>query len=114
MRIKPINKFIKFVFGNILGDFVGITLCPFGIYLDKGQDEYVLNHEKIHWKQQLEMLIIPFYIWYIIELLIRRIKKSHYESYISLFFEREAFDNQNNLDYLKIRKPYAWVKLIFV
>lgn len=110
MRIRPINKFIRLTFGKIFGDFEGITLCPFGIYMDKF-DMVILNHEKIHWKQQLEMLIIPFYIWYIVELLIRKINKSHYESYMSLLFEREAYEHQNDFNYLTKRKAYAWLKL---
>lgn len=32
---------------------------------------YDLNHEQIHTKQIIEMLYIFFYIWYIIEFLIR-------------------------------------------
>jgi hypothetical protein len=71
-----------------------------------------LNHEKIHWKQQLEMLVIPFYLWYIIELLLRRINKSHYESYMSLAFEREAYNHQHDLSYLSKRKPYSWFKYL--
>lgn len=109
MRIKPINKFVKIVFGTILGDFNGISLYPFGIYVDN-KDVYMINHEKIHWQQQKEMLVIPFYIFYIIELLIRKIKKRHFEAYLSLSFEREAYDNQYNLNYLKERKMYSWVK----
>lgn len=48
-----------------------ITIAPFGIYVRDLNNAKVINHEKIHWKQQMEMLIIPFYIWYIIEWLIR-------------------------------------------
>ena len=46
MRIKPINKFVK-VIGGIMGEFDGISLCPFGIYTND-KSKYVLNHEKIH------------------------------------------------------------------
>ena len=32
---------------------------------------YTLNHEKIHSAQMREMLYIPFYIWYLLEWLLR-------------------------------------------
>ena len=44
----------------------GLTIFPF-IFLKVNdfKDDYVLiNHEKIHLKQQLEILIIPFYLVY--------------------------------------------------
>jgi len=111
MRIKPINKFVRVVIGGIMGDFDGISLCPFGIYTND-KSEYTLNHEKIHWKQQIEMGILPFYIWYLTELFMRRIKHKKYEAYVSLGFEKEAFQNQYDLNYLKKRKPYSWLKYL--
>jgi hypothetical protein len=30
-------------------------------------DKVFVNHEKIHLRQQLELLVLPFYVWYIIE-----------------------------------------------
>jgi hypothetical protein len=35
MRIKSINHFIRKTFGVFFGDFEGLTLCPFGIYIEK-------------------------------------------------------------------------------
>lgn len=111
MRIKPINKFVRVVIGGIMGDFDGISLYPFGIYTND-KNVYLLNHEKIHWKQQIEMGILPFYIWYLTELFIRRIKNKRFQAYMSLGFEKEAYKNQYNLDYLEKRKPYSWVKYL--
>lgn len=75
----------------------GLTLFPF-IFIRKNRknDKVLLNHEKIHIRQQLELLIIPFYIWYILEWMIK--------GYWNISFEREAYDNEKNLDYLKQRK----------
>ena len=58
------------------------------------------------------MLVLPFYIWYIIELLLRRITKSKHEAYVSLAFEKEAYQNQYDLNYLKRRKPFSWFKYL--
>ena len=63
-----------------------------------------LNHEKIHWRQQIELLVIPFYIIYLIEWI--------FKGYKNISFEKEAYSNEDNLDYLKERKCFAqWRKL---
>lgn len=112
MKIKPINNFLRQTLEPLFGPFMGVSLCPFGIYVDTWSDKYVINHEKIHWQQQLEMLIIPFYIWYLVELTIRRISIGKYNAYTSLSFEREAYQNQYDMGYLKRRKPYSWIKYL--
>ena len=110
MKIKEINWFVKLLtFGNVKG----ITLAPFGIYIQKDylNWEWVINHENIHWKQQIEMLIIPFYLWYFIEWFIKLFIYGK-RAYRNISFEREAYDNQFNPDYLKIRKQYSWIQQI--
>ena len=57
-----------------------------------------LNHERIHLRQQLELLIIPFYIIYLIEWI--------FKGYKNVSFEKEAYSNEGNLDYLKTRKLF--------
>ena len=113
MRIRPINKLVKYTFGILFGSIVGISLCPFAIYLEPDimNDKCVINHEKIHWRQQLEMLILPFYIWYVIELLIKKLIDRD-TAYTCMSFEREAYKHQYELNYLKKRKPYSWVKYL--
>lgn len=107
MKIKPINKFIRFFLNK---NVIGITLCPFGIYIDSN-DKYTINHEKIHWKQQVEMLVLPFYIWYGLEYIIKFFMYGK-DAYRNLSFEREAYANENNLNYLENRKSYAWIKYL--
>jgi hypothetical protein len=86
---------------------LAITLCPFGIYLRDVEcgDKYTILHESIHWKQQTEMLIIFFYLWYLIEWTVKGFK------YYNISFEREAFRNDTWL-YLSSRKHFAWFKYI--
>lgn len=81
----------------------------FGILFVRGNAEIndvVLNHERIHTAQMKEMLYIPFYVWYVIEWLIRLLidRKTAYRS---ISFEKEAYQNQHNLSYLKERKIYS-------
>ena len=111
-KIKKKSWFVKLFTCNSI---IGITLAPFGIYLrddiyDK-QSPQTINHEKIHWYQQLEMLIIFFYIWYLTEWIIRLFINTK-EAYHSISFEREAYANDKNEDYLKTRKPFSWLKYI--
>lgn len=101
------TKFLKSVLGK---NIIGITLCPFGIYVDDNNIR-TINHEKIHWQQQLELIVLPFYILYGLEYLIKLIIYGK-DAYRNLSFEREAYANDKNLDYLKTRKHYAWIKYI--
>ena len=108
-KIKKITPFLKFfLFSNI----VGICLAPFGIYLHEKHinNKRTINHEKIHWKQQMEMLIVFFYLWYFIEWLIKLIYNRN--AYYSISFEREAYENDGNSEYLINRKNYNWIKYL--
>ena len=128
------NKFIPF--GNY------ILMNVFGIILFSKLDNIPpvdLNHEKIHSRQILECAIIAslilliliaifniscwwfiaslssFYIWYGLEYLIIRIfsnKDSQSDRYHEVSLEEEAHNNDTNLNYLKNRKPFSWMKYI--
>ena len=80
--------------------FKAITLWPF-IFCRSEMTEVDLNHENIHGRQQLELLLIGFYLIYLVEWI--------FKGYRRISFEVEAYDNENNLDYLKTRKKYAWL-----
>ena len=87
-----------------------ITLAPFGIYIKKEwfNDLIIRNKENIHWEQQTEMLILPFYLWYFIEWIIR-IPINGRSAYRKIWFEQETAKNGYNLNYLEIRKHFAWL-----
>jgi len=75
------------------------------------QDKVLINHEKIHLRQQWEMLVLPFFFWYITKYLINRIKgMDDRTAYRNISFEKEAKKNEQNLQYLKQRKYWAWLK----
>lgn len=95
--------------------YLGITLFPFVFLksIDLMQNKALINHEKIHLKQQLELLILPFYIVYSIEFLIRYINyKDWRKAYRNISFEREAFCNEHDMDYLKSRRFWQFLKYI--
>ena len=70
----------------------------------------VINHESIHTEQLIECLFIFFYFIYVINYIINLIKYKDFKlAYRNLLFEIEAYNNQNNLEYLNNRKHYAWL-----
>ncbi|WP_298478197.1 hypothetical protein [uncultured Maribacter sp.] len=97
-------------------NYVGLSLWPFIILKDNTlkEDIVLINHEKIHLKQQQELLILPFYIWYITEWLLRSLfYLDSYKAYQNISFEREAYYNENNLDYLNQRKFFSFIKYLW-
>ena len=93
----------------------GLTLFPFIFIGDKVDvlDKVLLNHEKIHIRQQLEMLVLPFYIWYFLEFIYRWIKFNDWnKAYRNISFEREAYNNEKNFDYLKTRSYWIFWKYV--
>jgi len=94
-------------------DLAGITLWPL-IIIRPGAKETTINHESIHIKQQGELLVLPFYVLYLLEYIIRSIAYLNIDkAYENISFEREAYSNQDNPDYLISRKRYSWVKYLF-
>ncbi len=105
MIVKKMNWFVKII---TFGWATAITIAPFGIYVKDLTNQKTINHEKIHWKQQMEMLIIPFYVWYLIEWIIRLFINGR-KAYLKLLFEQEAYENDDNMDYLTTRKHFKWL-----
>ena len=99
----------------------GIALFPVIILRERYQQKRYLakakktiNHETIHFQQALELLVIPFYIIYVLEYIVKAIRYLDIQkAYYNISFEREAYANESNLKYLTDRKRYNWIKLIF-
>ena len=95
--------------------FRGLTFFPFVFMADKEDklNEIFINHEKIHLRQQLELLIVPFFIWYLMEFFVRWFQfKDKYVAYKNISFEREAYENEKDLDYIKLRS--FWKFLLYL
>ena len=86
-----------------------ITIGPF-VFSRGEMSDITKNHETIHWQQYIECgivgFIILYYLFYAINLLRYRDGQMAYHM---IPFEKEAYDNDNNLDYLDSRKRFAWV-----
>ena len=93
----------------------GFTFFPF-IFLASShlkKDAVFINHEKIHLRQQAEMLLIIFILWYYTEFLVRLIQNGNwYKAYLNISFEREAYACENDLNYLKTRRFWAFLKYL--
>lgn len=95
--------------------FRGLTFFPFVIVKNKDDalDTVFVNHEKIHLRQQIELLILPFYVWYLVEYLFRLVQfKDRKNAYYNISFEREAYANEKDLNYLKQRSFWKFLKYI--
>jgi hypothetical protein len=119
------------------GDYEAINL--FGVLFVRGDaeiDDVNMNHEDIHsaqieesmiasfclsapllfmglWWVTLLATLLGFYLFYAIEWLVKLIEyRSKHEAYRNLSFEREAYENENNEDYLIYRKTFDWFKYL--
>jgi len=93
----------------------GITLVFFILVSTKEQknDPVLINHEKIHLRQQWEMLILPFFFIYFGEYFFWRIRgEKHWDAYRKISFEKEAKNNEKNFNYLSERKLWGWIKYL--
>jgi hypothetical protein len=104
------NWFVRLI---TFGWPVAITIMPFGIYVkpDYLDDQQTIHHEMIHARQQIEMFILPFYVWYLVEWLIRLVI-NYKMAYMSVSFEREAYRNDDVINYLSNRKWFAWLSYL--
>lgn len=114
-KFKKFNWFVKLITFNWP---LAITLAPFGIYVNQKYSTVedlsyrTRNHESIHWQQQLELLIIFFYILYLLEWIVKFFIHGR-KAYKNLAAEREAYTFDDDMFYLDDRKRYKWLKYIF-
>jgi hypothetical protein len=90
-----------------------MALFPF-ILIKRRQDffnDQLVRHEQIHIRQQLELLILPFYLLYLIHYLVNFcIYFNHDKAYRNIVFEKEAYQNDQNVMYLSNRRAWSFLK----
>ena len=100
---------MKIVINNII-PFKGYKCINlFGILFARHElNEVDINHEKIHTAQMKELLFIFFYLWYGFEWIVKLIAyRNSKKAYRDISFEKEAYANEYNLNYLNNREHYA-------
>lgn len=103
-----INKLIPFP-GFAAINLFGIMFVRDGAYRNNKVPAKTFRHESIHTAQMKEMGYIFFYIWYFLEWLVQLCLHGKH-AYYWISFEREAYDNEGNINYLESRKHYNWLK----
>lgn len=102
---------LVFVFRFI--PYSAIALYPFVLVKNQAlkQNEVLIHHERIHLRQQIELLIIFFYLLYALNYLMNLIwYRNHYKAYREIVFEKEAYEMEKNLDYLQSRKCFSFIR----
>lgn len=101
------NKLIPFK------PFVAINLFGFVFARKEYKPLYerTLNHERIHTEQMKEMLYIFFYLWYLVEWIVKLFIYGK-KAYNNISFEREAYQYDRYVDYVYCRKRYDWIKYL--
>jgi hypothetical protein len=113
----------------------GMSIYPFILLRHRDDNPVrsaaIIQHERIHQRQQEEILILclpfvasaaftfshwlwlvlaanPFYVVYALEYLWFRLRGYHHQAaYMSISFEREAYDNQQVVNYSLTRRHFA-------
>ena len=108
------------------GTFVAMTVGPFIFVKSEEVDGRTLRHEGIHWEQYKETGIIGFLLLYVLDYVWEALRcildhrrgtraDGRYRSlrdriYRCVMFEREAYAHDDEEDYIKNRRHYAWLK----
>ena len=90
-----------------------LTLFPFILVRERKdfKDRVLLHHEKIHLRQQLELLVVLFYVWYVLEFYYHWFRLRNRElAYRSISFEKEAYANERDSQYLSKRTFWQFLK----
>jgi hypothetical protein len=86
----------------------GIEMFYPVIIVDDINDITLINHEKIHFYQMRDSLPIVYHIMYLGYYIRYRLSgMNSIEAYLNLCFEKEAYDKENDLNYLKTRIPFT-------
>ncbi len=86
-----------------------ISIFPF-VFSRGLMSDTTKRHETIHFQQQLETLVLGFYLIYFYDYLRARLKgKTGKDSYLSIRAEVEAYYNEMDVNYLKNRKRWGWL-----
>jgi hypothetical protein len=92
-----------------------MALYPFMLFKRKNlrENESIIRHEQIHFRQQRELLIVFFYPIYLLNYVLNLARyRDHNKAYFNISFEREAYQNESDLTYLNKRKLFAWTRLL--
>ena len=103
---------IPFIFPS---SFNALAIWPFIILKEPelNDDPVLMHHERIHLKQQLELLWFFFFLLYLSEFLAKIIiYKDFKRAYRNISFEREAYAHQRDRDYSSRKPLWSFVRYL--
>jgi hypothetical protein len=108
------------IYGFPLGPYDGFSFFIFIFFKSKKPGQVLINHEKIHFYQQLELLFVFHWILYVANYLVLLIyylfsgkrKGVHHLAYRNICFEKEAYAHESDLSYLSKRRLFGWMKYL--
>ncbi|MGB3617237.1 MAG: hypothetical protein WBA12_03905 [Catalinimonas sp.] len=87
----------------------GMALWPLILTRGRRPSARLLNHERIHLRQEWELGVGPFYVWYFAEYAYHRARGlRHDAAYRAISFEREAYAHEADFTYLHRRPLWAF------
>ena len=110
---------MKLVYNNIIPFKGYLAMCIFPFIFVRKDARAIkttdINHEKIHGRQQIEMLWVLFFVWYGIEWFIRWLAYGFdgHLAYKNISFEQEAYLHEDDLIYLNNRKLFESWQYLF-
>lgn len=113
------NKMKKIKFKRsfkLFGKFRAMTIGRYVIVFDHSvlNNKIVMNHEAIHYQQIKDLGFIRFYVLYCAYFISAVFRYRNWmKAYQNIPFEREAYRNENNKNYLLKRYTNAWKDYIY-
>ena len=108
---------MKIVYNNIIPAKSYKAVNLFGVvFVRKGTapSEVDVRHEQIHTEQIRETLYVGFYVLYLMMFIWQFVKAWNWsKAYRAVPFEREAYDNEQDENYLENRIHYGWKKYLY-
>lgn len=116
-RILPFGSFVAFTFGKFIFTKDASRL-----------NEKIIRHETIHYYQQAELAYIIFFVMYFLSFVCQLVRCAFNKeigkvesgscsvwkrAYRTVLFEREAYEHDDDPEYLNKRAPWAWFLLNF-
>lgn len=106
------NSWIVALCNRFLGvNIDALTIGPLLLFCELADNKELLQHESIHAEQYKDLGYIGFPIVYVYDY-VRNILKgmSAYDAYASTRAEKEAYQYESDLNYLKRRKRWMWLR----
>ena len=111
--LKPIfveRSFIPKLLSFFAPISIGAITLGFVVFSRDEMSETTKRHETIHFQQYLETLFVGFILLYLYDYAKLRAKGlKGPEAYRKIRAEREAYENEDDLEYLANRKRWKWI-----